>query len=380
MSHNEPIPYGRQSISSSDVEAVAKQLVSDWLTTGPTVKGFEERLSAVTGGHEVIAVSSGTAALHCAFAALQLKPGDEVITSPITFVSTAATAIKEGAKVIFVDVDPSTANIDPEQVIRVINHKTRAIVAVDYAGNPADYMRLSAIAREHDIVLIADASHSLGASLNRRPVGDLADMTTLSFFPTKNIATGEGGAIVCKKSEFAPKVRQFRSHGLIREPELQKYPNEGPWHQEVHDFGLNYRLTDFQSALGISQLSRLSEFLERRAEIVKTYNRHLSGIPNVRTPGVTDGASPAWHLYPLRVPKTKRRQVFDGLRSQGIIAQVNYIPVYWHPVFEQLGYQRGVCPVAEDFYAGEISLPLYFDLQHEDVVRISQTINNFLSA
>jgi dTDP-4-amino-4,6-dideoxygalactose transaminase len=365
VTDSRPTPYGRQSISPEDVNAVAQQLVSDWLTTGPSVENFEQELSDVTGGHPVVAVSSGTAALHCAYAALSLGEGDEIITSPITFVSTAATAIKEGARVIFADVDEVTGNLDAHSVQEVLSPKTRAIVAVDYAGNPADYRELQRVADNAQIPLIADASHSLGASLDSRSVGDWADMTTLSFFPTKNIATGEGGAVVCKNQEYLEKVRRFRSHGLVRSPEKQEIKGEGPWHQEVQEFGLNYRLTDIQAALGRSQLERLQQFLQRRQEIVERYNAAFASEPFLRLPGVTPGARPAWHLYPLRVPKDKRLRVYEELRKHSVLAQVNYLPVYWHPVFEQMGYLRGLCPLAEEFYSCEISLPLFVDLDED---------------
>jgi dTDP-4-amino-4,6-dideoxygalactose transaminase len=374
VTDSRPTPYGRQSISPEDVKAVAQQLVSDWLTTGPSVESFERDLSYVTGEHPVVAVSSGTAALHCAYAALALNEGDEIITSPITFVSTAATAIKEGARVIFADVDELTGNLDAQSVQDVVSPKTRAIVAIDYAGNPADYREIQQVASDTRIPLIADASHSLGASLESRPVGDWADMTTLSFFPTKNIATGEGGAVVCKDQEYLAKVRGFRSHGLVRLPDKQELKGEGPWHQEVQEFGLNYRLTDIQAALGRSQLERLQHFLQRRLEIVDKYNTAFASNPSLRLPGVTPGARPAWHLYPLRVPADKRLRVYEELRKRSVLAQVNYLPVYWHPVFQKMGYTRGLCPNAEAFYKCEISLPLYVHLKDDEVDRIAQIV------
>lgn len=374
VTDSRPTPYGRQSISQEDVEAVAQQLVSDWLTTGPSVESFEQDLGDVTGGHPVVAVSSGTAALHCAYAALSLNEGDEIITSPITFISTAATAIKEGARVIFADVDELTGNLDAQSAQDAISPRTRAIVAIDFAGNPADYRELQKVASDARIPLIADASHSLGASLDSRPVGDWADMTTLSFFPTKNIATGEGGAVVCKNREYLERVQGFRSHGLVRLPEKQELKGEGPWHQEVQEFGLNYRLTDIQAALGRSQLERLQHFLQRRQEIVDRYNAVFASNPSLRLPGVTPGAKPAWHLYPLRVPSDKRLRLYEELRKHSVLAQVNYLPVYWHPVFQKMGYPRGLCPNAEASYKGEISLPLYVDLKDGEVDRIAQIV------
>jgi dTDP-4-amino-4,6-dideoxygalactose transaminase len=276
--------------------------------------------------------------------------------------------------VIFADLDEVTGNLDAHSVRDVLSLKTRAIVAVDYAGNPADYRELQKVASDARIPLIADASHSLGASLDSRPVGDWADMTTFSFFPTKNIATGEGGAVVCKNPEYLERVQGFRNHGLVRLPEKQELKGEGPWHQEVQEFGLNYRLTDIQAALGSSQLERLQQFLQRRQEIVERYNAAFASEPFLKLPGVTPGAKPAWHLYPLRVPADKRLLLYEELRKHSVLAQVNYLPVYWHPVFQKMGYTKGLCPNAEAFYEGEISLPLFVDLKDEEVNRIAEIV------
>lgn len=373
-----PTPYGRQSISPEDIEVVAQQLISDWLTTGPAVEMFESSLSEITGGHSVVAVSSGTAALHCAYATIGLQNGDEIITSPLTFVATAATAIQVGAKPIFVDVTAATGNLDAEKLVEAISPRTKAITAIDYAGNPADYRLLRQIASEHGLFLISDASHSLGASLDGRPVGDWADITTLSFFPTKNITTGEGGAVVCRDSKIAQKIRLFRNHGLVKARQSLENNDEGPWHQEVHTLGLNYRLTDIQAALGLSQLGRLGDFRAKRSHLVDLYNTLLGQTPVLTIPGVTQGATPFWHLYPLRVPIEKRLALFRLLHSRGIRVQVNYLPTYWHPYFVQLGYRRGLCPIAEDFYRSELSLPLFADLDPKIVHQTCAILTDFL--
>jgi dTDP-4-amino-4,6-dideoxygalactose transaminase len=253
------IPYGRHSIYDADIEAVVKALRSDWLTTGPLVEDFEAALEKVVGA-PCISVSSGTAALHCAYAAIDLQPGDEVITPPITFIATQATAAFFGAKIVFADIQSDTANIDPQAAEAAITPRTKAIVAVDYAGHPADLDELRAIADRYKIYLIEDAAHSIGSTYKGRAVGSIADITTFSFFPTKNLTTGEGGAVASIHTELLEKAKRFSRQGLVRSPNEFKITDQGPWHQEVHEFGLNYRLPDLLCALGISQLRRLDDF------------------------------------------------------------------------------------------------------------------------
>lgn len=364
------IPYGRQDITDDDITAVARVLRSDWLTTGPEVEAFEQDLRAWTGGVPVVSVSSGTAALHAAYVAAGIGPGDEVITPPITFVATQATAAALGATIVFADVDPQTATIDPAAVRAAITPRTRAVVAVDYAGHPADLAALRDIADSHGLLLIEDAAHSLGTLYRGSPVGSIADITTFSFFPTKNITTAEGGAVAAKDSAILERARLFSRQGLVRDPARQRRPDEGPWHQEVHDFGLNYRLPDVLAALGRSQLGRLAAFKARRAQIKRRYDEELSGIAGLETPVQWPDVDPMWHLYPLRVPAEHRRRLFEYLRRNGIGVQVNYLPAYWHPVFEDLGFKRGLCPNAEEFYAREISLPMFARLTDPEVTGI----------
>ena len=253
------IPYGRQSISEEDIVAVTNALRSEWLTTGPLVEQFEEKISSIVGASSV-SVSSGTAALHCAYAAIGIEPGDEVITPPITFIATQATAAIMGAKIVFADVEADTANINPDSVESLITSNTKAIVAVDYAGHPAELLALRKIADKYGIYLIEDAAHSIGSKFRDKAVGSIADLTTFSFFPTKNITTGEGGAVSSKNQELLDKAKKFARQGLIRDKNRMRNPNEGPWHQEVHAFGLNYRLPDILCALGLSQISRITDF------------------------------------------------------------------------------------------------------------------------
>ncbi|MER5422459.1 DegT/DnrJ/EryC1/StrS family aminotransferase [Streptosporangium roseum] len=372
------LPYGRQSIDERDIEGVLGVLTGDWLTTGPAVGAFEAELAAWTGGVPCVSVTSGTAALHTAYAAAGIGPGDEVVTSPITFVATAATAAMLGARVVFADVEEDTANLDPAAVEAVTGPRTRAVTAVDYAGHPAEYEALREIAARAGAVVVGDAAHSVGSSYRGRPVGALADLTTFSFFPTKTITTAEGGAVATADEELLRRARRFRNHGLVRDPEEQREPDEGDWHQEVHAFGLNYRLPDVLCALGVSQVRRLGEFKARRARLVARYNEALSGLAGLRLPARRPHVDPAWHLYAVGVLDGRRREVYERMRQSGIGVQVNYLPAYRHPVFADMGYRRGMCPAAEEFYARQLSLPLFPDLTDSDQDRVIEALHAIL--
>ncbi|MFD4959991.1 DegT/DnrJ/EryC1/StrS family aminotransferase [Microbacterium sp. NPDC058389] len=375
------IQYGRQSIDDSDVEAVVAALRSDWLTTGPAVERFEQDVSRVAGVDlAAVAVTSGTAALHVAYRAAGVAPGTEVVTSPLTFAATASTAALLGARIVFADVQESTGNIDPEAADAATTDRTAVVAGVDYAGVPVDAARLSAVAHRAGAVFLEDAAHSIGSTLEGVPVGALADVTTFSFFPTKNATTAEGGAVVTSDASLWERARSFRNHGLVRDRDRQRWPDEGPWHQEIAEFGLNYRLPDVLAALGSSQLLRLAAFKARRRAVFARYAEGLAGIPEIELPTSPPGADPMWHLYPLRVPTTDRRRIFEALRADGIGVQVNYIPVYWHPVFEDLGYRRGLCPVAEEWYRREISLPMHASLSDDDVDRVIDAVRKAVGA
>ena len=374
------LPYGRQSIDESDIEAVAAVLRSDWLTTGPAVTAFEADLARISGVSGVVSVSSGTAALHVAYAAMGVGTGDEVITTPLTFISTASCASLLGAKVVFADICEDTGNLDPQAVSAAMTSRTRVVAGVDYGGHPIEAAALTEIAHAGDALLLEDAAHSIGGSLDGQPVGSLADVTTFSFFPTKNLTTAEGGAVVSRLDGVVDRARKFRSIGLVRDPALLRFPDEGPWHQEVHTFGLNYRLPDLLCVLGSSQLPKVPGFKARRDAITARYNQGLSGIDVLRLPACREGADPMWHLYPLRIRDGRRRSLFEHLRANDIGVQVNYLPVYRHPVYADLGYQRGTCPVAEEYYAQEISLPLFPALSDDDVDRVIDLIRGFVGA
>ena len=372
------IPYGRQSINSQDIEAVAKVLKSDWLTTGPMVLEFEKNLSSFVGA-ECVTVSSGTAALHAAYSAIEIKEGDEVITPPLTFIATQATAVMCGATIKFADVLPDTGCIDPQSVLSQITHKTKAIVAVDFAGHPAELDELKKISSDRGIYLIEDAAHSLGSTYRNNNVGTIADLTTFSFFPTKNITSGEGGAVSSPNKDLLKAARIFSRQGLIRDKNDFRITTEGNWHQEVHDFGLNYRLPDILCSLGNSQLSRLGEFKRKRKEIFSDYAEIFSGHHEIIIPAVKEYVDPMWHLFPIRVPSEKRRRLFDFLRSNDVFVQVNYLPAFMHPVFNFPRDRYEEFPNSLDYYQREISLPIYPDLTKSQVKQIGELVIKGLS-
>ena len=292
---------------------------------------------------------------------------------PITFIATQATAAFFGATIVFADVQPDTANIDPQAVAAAITPRTKAIVAVDYAGHPADLDELRAIADRHGIYLIEDAAHSIGSIYKGRPVGSIADITTFSFFPTKNLTTGEGGAVASIHPELLERAKRFSRQGLVRNPNEFKITDQGPWHQEVHEFGLNYRLPDILCALGISQLKRLGEFKNKKSAIFETYINELQNVNGVQLPTKRPYTNVNWHLFPVRVDPNKRTLLFNNLRGAGIGVQVNYIPAYWHPVFSRMGLQPGRFPESDLFYAQEISLPIFVSLQEAELERVIST-------
>jgi len=368
------IPYGRQSIDESDIDAVVEVLRGDWLTTGPRVGSFERAISEVAGTGDAAVVSNGTAALHCAYAGIGVGTGDEVVMTPLTFAATAVTAMAQGATVVFADVQEDTGNLDPDAAAAAVTVRTRVIAGVDYAGHPIDADELMAVAHRADALLLEDAAHSIGSNYRDRPVGSIADVTTFSFFPTKNLTSGEGGAVASPDPELVERARRFGRHGLVRDPEELRHPDEGPWHQEVHRPSLNYRLPDVLCALGESQLARIEVFKRKRSTVFDRYVAGLADVDGLRLPARRAYVDPMWHLFPVRVPAERRRSVFEHLRQHGVLVQVNYLPVYWHPAFEDLGYRRGQCPVAEQYYREEISMPMYADLSASDQDRAIEVL------
>jgi len=366
----DPLPYGRQSINDDDIAAVVEVLRSDFLTTGPLVDRFENALSDYTGAGRAVAVSSGTAALHAAYFAAGLRRGDEIITSPMTFAATANAALYLGATVRFVDIEPDTGNIDPDLIEDAITDRTRLIVPVDYAGHPADYDRINRIAADHDLKVVADAAHSLGATYRGRRCGTLAHATATSFHPVKPLTTAEGGAVLTDDADLADRAGRFRTHGIVKGTRTDEH--EGPWWCEMHELGFNYRLSDVHCALGLSQLRRLDGFVARRREIADIYNRAFAGIDGYQLPVVREGVEPGWHLYALRVTDPgRRRPLVESLHEAGIGVQVHYVPVHYHPYYRKLGFQRGAYPVAEDFYDRVLSLPMFPAMTDDDVRRVT---------
>lgn len=357
------IPYGRQAVDESDIDAVVDVLRSDFLTTGPKVGEFEEVVAGYCGVRYGVAVSSGTAALHCCMYALEIGEGDEVIVPPITFAATSNSVLYQGGTPVFADVDSQTLLVDPASVESKITPKTKAIIAVDYAGQPCDWDELRAIADRHGLKLVADACHAIGAEYAGRKVGKLADMTVFSFHPVKHVATGEGGMVVTDDNQLADRARLFRGHGISSD--FRSREESGAWFYEMVDLGFNYRLTDIQSALGISQMNKLDASLARRREIAASYDKAFADTP-VSPLELANDRSHAYHLYVVKVPQ--RDRVFSALREQGIGVNVHYIPVHLHPYYMQnLGTGEGLCPVAEAAYAEIISLPMFPALTDEEV-------------
>ena len=368
--------YGRQWIEQEDVDAVAEVLRSEWLTCGPMVERFEQAVSQFVGAREAVAVSSGTAALHAAMNCAGIQPGDEVIVPSMTFAATANSVLYCGGKPVFADVDADTLLIDPAEVRKKTTKKTKAIVAVDYAGQACEYATLRSIAGEHKLTLIADACHALGATDGDKRVGTLADLTVFSFHPVKHITTCEGGMIVCEDAASADRMRSFRNHGI--DSDARERAAKGGWYYEMNDLGYNYRLSDVQCALGVAQMRRLPQWLERRKEIARHYDEAFEGLGGVRPLVKRAGVSHAYHLYVVRFEfsKAKKEEIFAGLRAEGIGANVHYIPVHLHPYYRKnLGTGPGLCPVAERAYEQIISLPMFPAMSNEDVGDVIEAVS-----
>jgi perosamine synthetase len=371
------LPYGHQCIDEADIRAVAEVLRSDWITTGPKVTEFERAFAEFVGAEFAVSFSSGTSALHGAVSAAGLGADDEAITTPLTFCATANCVLYQGGTPVFADVCDDTLNIDPDEVIRHITPRTSAILAVDYAGHPAELDVLLEMCGRHGLVLIEDACHALGAEYHGSRVGCVSQMTTFSFHPVKHITTGEGGMVTTNNADFARRLRIFRNHGI--DSDAHERQIKGHWYYEMVMLGYNYRLTDIACALGLSQLGRLDSNLARRREIAARYTRGLQDQPGIITPSVRPDVNPSWHLYPLRLDlprlRATRDEVFRALRAEGIGVNVHYIPVHMHPYYRQrFGYRGGEYPVAERAYERLISLPLFYGMSDRDVQDVVEAV------
>ncbi len=378
------IYYGHQYLDEEDYKAVLDVLKSDYLTCGPKISELEEKLCKITGAKYAVACSNGTAALHLAAMAAGVGEGDEVITTPITFAASANCVLYCGGTPVFADVNPSTYNIDPSSIEEHITENTKAIVAVDFTGQAVELNKIKSICEKHNLILIEDGAHSLGTLYSGQPVGSIADMTTFSFHPVKTVTSGEGGAIMTNSEALYKKLMLLRTHGITRDESLMNNPSQGGWYYEQVDLGYNYRLTDIQAGLLISQLNKLDIFKARRHELVEAYSEAFSKLDGVLVQQEIEESDTCRHLYILRLDSKKlqinRRQFFDAMEAEGICCNVHYIPVYYFPYYEKLGYKKGLCPNAEALYEEMISLPLYYgmsDKDCEDVIRAVERLINY---
>lgn len=379
------IYYGRQWIDEDDIQAVADVLRGDYLTTGPYVVEMERALEKYTGAKHAVAVSNGTAALHCACIAAGIGPGDEVITTPITFAASANCALYCGATPVFADIDPATYSIDPASIEAHITKKTKAVIAVSFTGAAVKVKEIREICDKHNLIFIEDAAHSIGTKYNGKMVGTLADMTCMSFHPVKTVTSGEGGAILTDNEDYYKKLVLAHTHGITHdEAQMEGAPHEGPWYYEEIALGYNYRITDFQSALFMSQLSKIDKFISRRKEIVKRYNDAFADLPEIILQQEIPESDTCRHLYIIRLALDKlnctRREFFDALAAENVQCQIHYVPVYWFPYYQHLGYEKGLCPNAEEVYKGIISIPLYPAMTDQDVDDVIAAVKKVASA
>ena len=380
------IPYGSQWIDEDDIEAVSKVLKSDYLTTGPKVEEFEKQFAQYVDADYAVAVSNGTAALHAACFAADIGEGDEVITTPITFAASANCILYQGGTPVFADIDKETYNIDPNKLEDKITDKTKAIIPVHYTGQPCKLDKIYKIANKHDLVVIDDAAHALGAEYKGKKIGSLSDMSTFSFHPVKHITSGEGGMITTDSKELYNKLIKFRTHGITKNSNNYLNKSDGPWYYEQQSLGYNYRITDIQCALGISQLNKSDKFLARRREIAEQYNKAFENLEGIQIPYQKEKVNSSWHIYVLQLELEKlsvnRKKIFDSLREKDLGVNVHYIPVYYHPYYKKLGYKKGLCPNAEWLYERIITIPLFpkmSDQQSKAVIdKVKTTIKNHL--
>lgn len=375
--------YGRQCIEQDDVDAVVETLKGDLITCGPKVEALEEKLCEVTGAKYAVVVANGTAALHLAALAAGFGEGDEVIVSAITFAASSNCVLYCGAKPVFADIRPDTYNINPEAVRRLITPRTKGIVAVDFTGQAVEHDELRALCEEHGLTLIEDAAHAIGTKYKGRPVGSIADLTCFSFHPVKTVTGGEGGAVTTNDEGLYRRLMRVRTHGITRNREEMVHPTDALWYNEQVELGYNYRMTDFQAALLLSQLNKLPRFSARRKEIVRRYDEVFSQMPELFVQREIPESDTTRHLYVLRLNPERltcdRRQFFDALYAENTCPQVHYLPVYWHSYYEKLGYGKGLCPNAERYYEEVMSIPLYYGMTDEDVEDVVRAVKKVVA-
>ncbi|PLS17894.1 UDP-4-amino-4,6-dideoxy-N-acetyl-beta-L-altrosamine transaminase [Bacillus sp. M6-12] len=373
------LSYGQQWIDEEDIQAVVDTLKSPFLTQGPAIEKYEKAVAEYAGAKYAVAFANGTAALHGACYAAGIGNGDEVVTTPMTFVATSNSVLYVGGKPVFADIDNQTYNISPAAIERAITRKTKAVIAVDYTGQPAALHEIKDICARLNLIFIEDAAHSLGATYRNEKVGSQADMTMFSFHPVKHITTGEGGIIVTNSLEYADKLRLFRSHGVTRDNSDE---DKGPWYYEMVDLGMNYRMTDIQAELGISQLRKIDSFVKRRRDIAAAYNGQFQSLKEVTVPYQEAVSESSWHLYMLRLNldmlRVGRREIFEALRAENIGVHVHYIPVYYQPYYRELGYGKGLCPVAEKWYEEALTIPLFPKMTDQDVESVIQGVTKVI--
>ena len=374
--------YGHQYIDDADIEAVTKVLKSDYLTCGPEIAKLEQKLCDLTGAKYAVVCSNGTAALHMACQAAGLNIKDELITTPITFAASANCALYCGATPVFADIDPETYNISPAEVEKKITARTKAVVAVDFTGQAVELNKLTKICEDHKLVLIEDGAHSIGTSYEGKMIGSVADMTTFSFHPVKTVTGGEGGAVLTNNKDYYEKLLLFRAHGITRDPNQLVRESAGPWYYEQIELGMNYRMTDIQAALISSQLDKLDIFRARRKQIVKQYDEAFSEIPELFVQKEIPESDTTRHLYILRIRPEQltidRADFFRYMEAENICCNVHYIPVYYHPYYEKLGYHKGLCPESEKLYDTIMSLPLYYSLTDQDVSDVIRAVRKIV--
>jgi len=378
------LPYGHQWIDEEDIKAVSEVLHSDWITQGSKVVEFEKKFASYVDARYAVTVSSGTAALHAACFAAQIEKGDEVITTPITFAASANCVLYQGGTPVFADIDTDTLNIDPVEIKKKITKKTKALIPVDFTGLPVDLEKILRIAKDNNLIIIEDASHALGATYKGSKIGSISDMTIFSFHPVKHITTGEGGIVTTNNEKFYERLKLFRTHGITKEKDkLLNY--DGPWYYEMQELGYNYRLTDFQCALGISQLKKIDRIIQRRREIAQKYNYEFKNMPEIKIPQINPiDSNPVWHIYMIQLNlerlKVSRREIFEALRAENIGVNVHYIPVHLQPYYQKrFGYRRGDFPKAENYYSKAITLPIFPKMSDKDIDNVIKAVKKVIN-